>query len=325
MKLLLEDIKLHVGTEMLKRHLEKCSQRRLQGWRDEEGLDIMHHAILENNLVVVGSLLALGYFKPPHQPAISWSYVHLAAVLGQRSVVSMLLQERPYDNTKVTLDWPLFHRVIAPKLDVTKVKATIVPLEDNERSFAFLPLDLAARYGHSACAKTILDFHIFRSQQAGSVNMAGSTLSRKCSFAKTGYLNMACMLDSPFAVRLLLTDSPDDDDAKCALDVSLKMAKPECVDTLLRFGVDAKQLFGGMNLFHVLFAYSKTFEESWFESFVSVTSVLLRHRHDVNACRPSRTFPLYSLLRSTRISNMENSAPYIIAVLLLLLQVRHIG
>ena len=100
------------------------------------------------------------------------------------------------------------------------------------------------------------------------------------------------------------------------------MAKPECVDALLRSGVDTKPLFGGMNLYHVLFAYSKTFEESWFESFVTVTSVLLRHNVDVNACRPSRTYPLYSLLRCTRISHMEKSAPFMLAALLLLLQVR---
>ncbi|KAK7107323.1 hypothetical protein V1264_015268 [Littorina saxatilis] len=313
---LLDDIKLNVDTEMFKRHLEKCSRRKLETWRDKDDLDLMHHAIMESNFVVVGNFFALGFFKPPHEVMTSWLYVHVAAVLGQRTIVSMLLQERPYDNRKVVLDWPLFHRAIAPKLDVSKVTTSIVPTEEKEKTFAFLPLDLAARYGHVQSVKTILDFHIFRAHQS-----QGGVAYIRSSVAKTtGHMNMACLLDSPFALRLLLTDKPEAEDAKNALDISLKKAKPECVDALLRFGVDTKRLFGGMNLFHVLFAYSKSFEESWFESFVTVTSVLLRHHHDVNECRPSRTYPLYSLLRCTRIAKMKNSAPFVIAALLLLLQ-----
>ena len=315
---LLDDIKLHVDNQMFKRHLEKCSRRKLESWKDENDLDLLHHAILENNFVVVGNLFALGFFKPPHEVVTSWLYVHMAAVLGERTIISMLLQERPYDNKKTVLDWDLFHKVIAPKIDISKVTTSIVPAEDKEKKFAFLPLDLAARYGHVQSVKTILDFHIFRSQQS---QQAASSRRSSQSVAKTGHMNMACVLDSPFALRLLLTDSPDADEAKNALDISLKMAKPECVDALIRFGVNAKELFGGMNLFHVLFAYSKSFEESWFESFVTVTSVLLRHRHDVNACRPSRTYPLYSLLRCVRIANMEKTAPFVFTALLLLLQV----
>ncbi|KAL8606784.1 hypothetical protein ACOMHN_049613 [Nucella lapillus] len=311
--ILLDDVKLHVNPEMFKRHLQKCSRARLQSWTDKKDMDILHHAILENNMVVVGTLFAMSYFKPPHEVATSWSYVHLAAVLGQRTIVSMLLQERPFDNRKVVLDWDLFHHVIAPKLDVSKATVSIVPAEDREKALGFLPLDLAARYGHVQCVKTILDFHIFHSQQSQGT-------SRRASVVKTSHMNMACTLDSPFALRILLTDQPETDDVKNALDVALKMAKPECVDALLRFGVDTKLLFGGMNLFHVLYAYSKSFEEQWFESFVTVTSVLLRHRQDVNACRPSRTYPLYSLLRCTHIASMEKSAPFVLTALLLLVQ-----
>ncbi|XP_076466449.1 uncharacterized protein LOC143297825 [Babylonia areolata] len=310
---LLDDIKLHVNTDIFKCHLQKCSRGRLESWTDDNNLDLLHHAVLEKNFVVVGLFFAMGYFKPPHQVAISWTYVHVAAILGQRTIVSMLLQERPFDNRKVVLDWDLFHHVISPKLDISQVTASIVPTEDKEKQFAFLPLDLAARYGHAPCVKTILDFHIFQSQQSQGP-------SRRASLANMGHMNMACTLDSPFALRILLTDHPETEDVKNALDVALKMAKPECVDALLRFGVDTKLLFGGMNLFHVLYAYSKSFEEYWFESFVTVTSVLLRHHQDVNACRPSRTFPLYSLLRCTRISCIETSAPFVMAVLLLLLK-----
>ena len=311
---LLDDIKLHINTEIFKKHLQKCPRQKLQSWKDANDFDLLHHAILENNFVAVGTLFALGFFKPPHEVVTSWTYVHLAAVLGERTVISMLLQERPYDNKKVVLDWEVFNKIIAPKLDVTRVTVSIIPTEEKEKKFAFLPLDLAARYGHVQSVRTILDFHIFRLQQSQGT-------SRRSSIVKMGHLNMACMLDCPFAVRLLLTTNPDDEDAKNALDIALKMAKPECVDALLRFGVNTKRLFGGMNLFHVLFAYSKSFEESWFESFVTVTSILVRHHHDVNACRPSRTYPLYSLLRCTRMSNLEKSAPFVIAALLVLLQV----
>nr|KAG5711117.1 hypothetical protein BaRGS_004761 [Batillaria attramentaria] len=308
---LLEDIKTHATTEIFRRHLEKCSRLKVESWKDADGLDLLHHAILENNFVVVGTFFAQGYFKPPHEVTTSWSYVHLAATLGHRTIVSMLLQERPFDNKKLQLEWELFYRVINPKVDISKTGGARVPLEEKDKESAMLPLDLAARFGHLMCVKTILDFHIYSTRGPPTVQRS----------TKDNYLNMSCKLDSPLALRLLLSETADNiEDAKTALDISLKMAKPECVDALLRFGIDCKRLFGGMNLFHVLFAYSKSFEESWFESVVSVTSVLLRHGHDVNACRPSRTFPLYSLLRCTRISSMEKSAPYIMASLLLLLQ-----
>ena len=95
---LLEDIRLSVNTDVFKRHLEKCPRHLLQTWTDGDNFDILHHAILENNFVVVGNLFAMGYFKPPHETKCPWSYVHLSAVLGYRTITSMLLQERPFDN-----------------------------------------------------------------------------------------------------------------------------------------------------------------------------------------------------------------------------------
>lgn len=218
----------------------------------------------------------------------------------------------------MVLDWVTFKRIVIPKLNTSKTGPTVLPDTCEERSFPLWPVDVAARFGHLACVKHILDFHMLR--EPGS---SGGTTRRNAA----GYLDMACRLDSPFALRLLLTESDSNGnasaDVKSALDVALKTAKPECVDALLRHGVDVKSMFGGMNLYHVLFAYSKSFQEGACSpgSLETLTSVLLRQGHDVNAARPSRTFPLYSLLRCTRLTDVAKTAPAVLASLLLLLQV----
>jgi hypothetical protein len=50
---------------------------------------------------------------------------------------------------------------------------------------------------------------------------------------KDAHINMACQLDSPFALRLLLSQSVTDDELKSAVGAALKLAKPECLDILL--------------------------------------------------------------------------------------------
>lgn len=100
---ILEDIRLHAGADVLRSHIQRCSRQKLESWKDGHGLDLLHYAIMENSYVAAGTFFAHGFFKPPHEPSTaSWSYVHMAAALGYRSILSLLLQERPYDNKKVT-------------------------------------------------------------------------------------------------------------------------------------------------------------------------------------------------------------------------------
>lgn len=100
---ILEDIRLHAGADVLRSHIQRCSRQKLESWKDGHGLDLLHYAIMENSYVAAGTFFGQGFFKPPHEPSTaSWSYVHMAAALGYRSILSLLLQERPYDNKKVT-------------------------------------------------------------------------------------------------------------------------------------------------------------------------------------------------------------------------------
>ncbi|KAK7455719.1 hypothetical protein BaRGS_00039459 [Batillaria attramentaria] len=66
------------------------------GWTDHLGFDAMHHAIIFNNAEAVDQLLKLGYFARPYEPAVS-PYTHLAARLGHRTVLNVLVNYRPDD------------------------------------------------------------------------------------------------------------------------------------------------------------------------------------------------------------------------------------
>ena len=104
------------------RHLiERCDKRPLLAWTDDTGYDILHHAILSNNIEALGIIFALGLFKPPHEPK-SHSYIHLACNLGNKAIVSMLLQERARDNKIANFKWVLPPKVGRVKVgDITKV------------------------------------------------------------------------------------------------------------------------------------------------------------------------------------------------------------
>ncbi|XP_067674477.1 poly [ADP-ribose] polymerase tankyrase-1-like [Haliotis asinina] len=292
----LRSILNHEDSINLRSSIDTCSPGALQSWRDSSGLDLLHHAILTNNVVAVGTLFSRGLFKTPHEPG-RHPYLHLACHLGYKSLLIMLLQERAGDNKPA-----LFHFPGDERHSVNCVDA------DNEQKKC-TPLDVAAEAGHLMCVKAILDF-----SQTGS-----KTTSKEKS---ESYTDLACKMDSPSALRLLLCENPSRSDLQKAVALALKMARPECLDALLRHDIDKKDVFGGMNFFHVLFTYSYSFDKTWYESLLAVTSVLLRHGHSVHAFRPSRTFPLYSLLSRTHFHDLERSAPYRIACLLLLLNSR---
>lgn len=82
------------------------------------------------------------------------------------------------------------------------------------------------------------------------------------------------------------------------------------------------EVFQGMNLYHVLYSYSRCYDviKNWYESLLSVTTVLIKHEHNFNICIPFRTYPMYSLLATQQWNDFEKAAPYRIACLLLLLK-----
>lgn len=292
---LIELVQTFADIKLVRSEVERFSKNDIESYQDEQGLDVLHHAIIANNIEVVTLMFFKGYYLPPHEMQ-TISYMHLAAKLGHRTVLGLLLQDRPHDNKAV-----IFKYQSASQKHFSK------PDDGYDRNVVS-PLDVAGRSGHLNCVKLILDHCLGRYQ-----------VSRKFT-GKDAHINMACQLDSPYALRLLLSQSPTDEDMKSAVEAALRLARPECLDILLRLGPDFSALFKGMNLYHVLYSYSHSFDQKWVEALPAVTAVLIRHGHSVFATVPFRTYPLYSLL-SLCVSwyDMPERLPYAIACLVLIL------
>lgn len=80
---------------ILKGLLEK-DVNRVNNWTDSNQFDCMHHVILASNSEAMRLLFLKGYFKEPHQPLCN-TYLHFACYLGRRSLLNILLEERPGD------------------------------------------------------------------------------------------------------------------------------------------------------------------------------------------------------------------------------------
>ncbi|XP_060080244.1 uncharacterized protein LOC132559629 [Ylistrum balloti] len=284
---------------VLKDGIAKFSKAAIEWYVDSEDLDILHHAIICNNIEAVGLFFHQGYFKLPHESP-SVPYLHLSARLGHKTILAMLIQERGHDNVPMK-----FKYYGQTGLSEDSPKAMRIPIVDGKDKLS--PLDIAGEYGHIGCVCTILD-HFY-----------GGKVRHKSKSTKDAYVNLACELDSPPALRLLLSHNPTEEDIKNAVGVALKMARPECLDVLLGLKPDISSLFGGMNLYHVLFSYSLSFKKSWYESLLTVTTLLIKHSHDLSKCLPYRTYPLYSLLSHSSCHDLDNSSPYLLACLLVML------
>ncbi|KAK3580415.1 hypothetical protein CHS0354_012438 [Potamilus streckersoni] len=279
--------------DRLRHYLDKLDRNTIQSWSDDQGLDVLHHAIMSNNIECLEMIFAKGHFKPPLEPK-SLPYIHMAASLGHRAILFALLQARPSDNRTAPYSWKL------RTIEVGKVVC-------DGSTKQWRPLDIAAEAGHAECVKAILDF-----------DNARKTLKLKLD--ADNYLYQACEKDSPSSLRLLLlTQKPSENEIKSAVGVALKTAKAECLDILLRHKTNITNLFGGMNLYHVLYSYSMSFDKTWYESLLTVTSVLIKHGQNFCLAEPFRTYPLYSLLSHSPTQEFENASQYLIACLLLLL------
>ena len=93
----IELVQTFADTKILKSEIEKLSKVDTESYHDDNGFDVLHHAIISNNIEAVTILFLKGYFLPPHEYS-SLSYIHLAAKFGHRSILGLLLQDRPHDN-----------------------------------------------------------------------------------------------------------------------------------------------------------------------------------------------------------------------------------
>lgn len=286
-------IQTYAETTVLRACIEKVSKKTIEQFKGENGMDVLHYAIIANNMEAASILFHKGLFKPPHESS-SFPYMHLAARLGHRMILNMLLQERPLDNVPAVFNY--------------KSTGDRYKTEDRECcDVTQTPLDLAGKSGHVGCVKAILDhFH-------------GKFVQGKRFKGNEAYIEMACQLDSPYALCSLLSDHPSDEEIKSAVGAALKNARPECLDVLLQLRTDLSTLFEGMNLFHVLYSYTLSFDKKWYERLLAVTTILIKHGHNIKASIPFRTYPLYSLLSHSACHDFDNSSNYIIACCLLLL------
>lgn len=308
LELLLDAISLHFDSADLKAKLNKCDVNHITKWKNSCSFDLVHHCILENNIVALLLLLSRGLFKPPHEPA-TWPYLHLVACLGHKTLISTVVQELKYQNEAVLLDWVAYYANIQKK-----ITGPSPHLGDEVKSKRITPIDIAALFYNATCVRLLLDFW-----QVQPKNQTRRFSSRQDNSSSL-YLSLACKAQSPLALRVLLKE---DSDKKEALECALKMSAPECVDIVLRDGKiqDMSKVFQGMNLFHVLYSYSTCMTLKQYESMVEITSILLRHGQDVNSVRPSRTFPLHSLLSHHGAGcTMEQKGHFLLATLLLLLK-----
>ena len=137
---------------------------------------------------------------------------------------------------------------------------------------------------------------------------------------KSGYVALATIADSQSAVQLLLKSRPKSSEIDEAVTLAIRGARDGCLDALLASGHNTSKLFGGVNLYHALYEYSAGmyFEKDRFERLADVTTVLMKHKHDIECQTPTNTYPLYSLLyNSISVHNYQWSKQYIRCVRLL--------
>ncbi|OWF36288.1 uncharacterized protein LOC110441858 [Mizuhopecten yessoensis] len=281
-------VKKKEGCNKLKLLLGMCNREQFIQWKDEKQMDVLHHTILSNNPEVVEYLLTHGYFVRPFEPEVS-PYIHLAAYLGFRTIINILLTHRPGDNRpSKNLKFP----------DESS---------SSRHVSGVTPLDVAASAGHLESIHLILNQCVIKAYP---------------EHAKCGYLSLATLAGSSKAVNFLLSQKYDKKDLLRAVEFSISGARSEILDSLLGTGVNTCEVMRGTNLYHALYTNSalKGFGREGYKRLPDVTSVLIKYHHDVNTKSPCNTYPLYSLLRNSLCAHDYINTQYYLACLKLLLK-----
>ncbi|XP_069136275.1 uncharacterized protein [Argopecten irradians] len=284
----LDTLKKNEGAGKLKVLLGMCNRDQFIQWKDAKQMDVLHHAILTNNPEVVEFFLTHGYFVRPFEPEVN-PYLHLAAQLGFRTIINLLLTHRPGDNRP------------------TKKLAYPDDLSSTKHISEVTPLDVAASAGHVQCIHLILNQCVIKEHP---------------EHAKSGYLSLATLDGSLKAVNFLLSQKYDKSDITKAVELAICGARAEILDSLLATGVSTKDIMKGTNLYHCLYTNSalKGFGREGYRRLPDVTSVLIKYRHDVNTKSPCNTYPLYTLLRNSLCAHDYINTQYYLACLKLLLK-----
>ena len=93
----IDAVKDHAPVDRLRHYLGETKARHIVEWKDTNDLDLLHHCILMKSVEAVEFLLSYKYFNESHQPLYN-PYLHLAAKLGHRSIIGLLIKYRPNDD-----------------------------------------------------------------------------------------------------------------------------------------------------------------------------------------------------------------------------------
>ncbi|XP_012946573.1 uncharacterized protein LOC101846862 [Aplysia californica] len=322
-------------------------------WR-EDGLDVMHHVILANNVEAMEYLLSHGFFVRPHLPDVN-PYGQLAALLGERTLLQVLLQYRPDDYYPVDIPIQLPESVIESiitsqksKRD-TKLKLTKLPENFSSSSLAS---NSSGSSSSNSSSRSLQQYQIesldtfLENLKINSKKMTSPLeVSARCGHQDCvrvilnqcvlklnadseemlnkdkSDVTLACLADSPHSLALLLHHGePSQSEFEAAISVCLHHAHAECLDLLLQLGRETKTMFKGMNFFHVLYTYSSDHGKLSYARLTQTTEVLVKHGHDVNCRTPSRTYPMYSLLTHAFCFHEYVNTQYYIKALRILLK-----
>lgn len=144
------------------------------------------------------------------------------------------------------------------------------------------PLTYAAEKGHEDCVQIILNMVIVR---------------RNPTVAATDPITLATKARSPETIILLMSKNYSRDDLQNAVLLSIREMYPDCLTALLSKGRARNALFGGVNLFHILFSQC-VISGNRYELMPEMTQTLVSCKEDVNASNVPMTFPMYTLINS---------------------------
>lgn len=272
---------------------------------DQNGLDVLHHAILANNPEILPLLQEKGFgLSLPAENSSkpeTVGYLHLASLVSNTIVLGALCK---LPNSCVSIGcsrkcWPDLEVI---KLCMQRGQNRVTSVEKLEMCTAVyrsitessddglvLPVDIAAMSENLMGLQMLL--------AAGSV---------KSSSKKLSVLEQAAEANSLVAFRFLMSRGPKQSELESALKYCLCRKLVSYLRELLDYGVDVKKALNNGNPYHVIYLCSTSFRQAGIrnpdelsrrnQGLAEITSFLIDRGFDVNARLPICTYPLYSLI-----------------------------